>query len=210
MHSRAKHNLDGWFLPCLLNCSVQNSFWRNTGTFCWVGYKDQLQPEPNSVWAKEWVKKNSVQTKGSADLLWQSVSSKLLRSRVGVRQAVKNGDKWLDCEKGEAGSQIEVGPQIALSDGVNLPIISNSVSFDIKITFCNLSPSDRLPSVLMEFLGFLQLWVRVGEGNQDQDRHQASVQWRGEAISSAVFLPGFYTLLNCVFVCIESFNLKPL
>ena len=63
----------------------------------------------------------------------------------------------MDCEKREAGSQIEVGPQIALSDGVNLPIISNSVSFDIKITFCNLSPSDRLPSVLMEFLGFLQL-----------------------------------------------------
>ena len=34
----------------------------------------------------------------------------------------------------------------------------------------------------MEFLGFLQLWVRVGEGDQDQDRHQASVQWRGEIL----------------------------
>ena len=36
-------------------------------------------------------------------------------------------------------------------------------------------PSDRLPSVLMELLGFVQLGVRVGEGDQDQDRHQASV-----------------------------------
>ena len=34
----------------------------------------------------------------------------------------------------------------------------------------------------MEFLGFLQLWVRVGEGDQDQDRHQASIQWRGEIL----------------------------
>ena len=43
-----------------------------------------------------------------------------------------------------------------------------------------LLPSDWLPSVLMEFLGFLQLRVWVGQGNQDQDGHQASVQWRGE------------------------------
>ena len=48
------------------------------------------------------------------------------------------------------------------------------------IVYLPFLPSDRLPSVLMELVGFVQLGVRVGEGDQDQDRHQASVQWRGE------------------------------
>ena len=48
------------------------------------------------------------------------------------------------------------------------------------IVYLPFLPSDRLPSVLMELLGFVQLGVRVGEGDQDQDGHQASVQRRGE------------------------------
>ena len=81
-------------------------------------------------------------------------------------------------------SQIEVGPQIALSR-LNLELatgkLGNYLQLDESWNFLKiLLPSDRLPSVLMELLGFVQLGVLVGEGHQDQDRHQASVQRRGE------------------------------
>ena len=53
-----------------------------------------------------------------------------------------------------------------------------SMFHDLHYIF--ISPSDWLPSVLLELVEFLQFKVWIRQSHQDQERHQASVQWRGE------------------------------
>ena len=54
------------------------------------------------------------------------------------------------------------------------------VSMFRDLHYIFISPSDRLPSVLLELVEFLQFKVWIRQSHQDQERHQASVQRRGE------------------------------
>ena len=83
-------------------------------------------------------------------------------------------------------SQIEVGPPSPLSQLDLSPLAARKINHHdwqkniLELNSFAMFPSDRLPSVLLELVEFLQLKVRLRQSHQDQDHHQASVQWRGE------------------------------
>ena len=85
-----------------------------------------------------------------------------------------------------AVSQIEVGPQSPLSQLDLSPLATRKINHHdwqkniLELNSFAMFPSDRLPSVLLELVEFLQLKVRLRQSNQDQERRQASEQWRGE------------------------------
>ena len=83
-------------------------------------------------------------------------------------------------------SQIEVGPQSPLSQLEISPLATRKINHHdwqkniLELNSFAMFPSDRLPSVLLELVEFLQLKVRLRQSNQDQERRKASEQWRGE------------------------------